>query len=67
MDSRSCGDGRLGSLGGVQLADGGHKQWGAERSQTVIASDHRITRYNPERYEFVTIPRIMASAPPLSS
>jgi peptidoglycan-N-acetylglucosamine deacetylase len=43
----------------ILLHDGGHKQMGADRSQTVIATDHLITRYNAEGYEFVTIPQMM--------
>jgi peptidoglycan/xylan/chitin deacetylase (PgdA/CDA1 family) len=43
----------------ILLHDGGHKQMGADRSQTVIATDHLITRYKVEGYEFVTIPQMM--------
>lgn len=43
------------------LHDGGHRQMGADRSQTVIATDHLITRYKSEGYEFVTIPQMMAN------
>src|SRR5208282_4384230 len=43
----------------ILLHDGGHKQMGADRSQTVIATDHLITRYKSEGYEFVTIPQMM--------
>jgi peptidoglycan-N-acetylglucosamine deacetylase len=43
----------------VLLHDGGHKQMGADRSQTVIATDHLLTRYIAEQYEFVTIPQMM--------
>jgi peptidoglycan-N-acetylglucosamine deacetylase len=43
----------------ILLHDGGHKQIGADRSQTVIATDHLIARYKSEGYEFVTIPRMM--------
>jgi hypothetical protein len=32
---------------------------GADRSQTVIATDHLITRYIAEQYEFVTIQQMM--------
>ena len=52
----------------ILLHDGGHKQMGADRSQTVIATDHLITRYKSEGYEFVTIPLMMANSdlrPPL--
>jgi peptidoglycan/xylan/chitin deacetylase (PgdA/CDA1 family) len=43
----------------ILLHDGGHKQMGADRSQTVVATDRLITRYKSEGYEFVTIPRMM--------
>lgn len=46
----------------ILLHDGGHQQMGADRSQTVIATDHLITRYEPEGYEFVTIPQMMAKS-----
>jgi peptidoglycan-N-acetylglucosamine deacetylase len=44
----------------ILLHDGGHKQMGADRSQTVVATDHVISRYKGEGYEFVTIPKMMA-------
>jgi peptidoglycan/xylan/chitin deacetylase (PgdA/CDA1 family) len=40
----------------ILLHDGGHKQLGADRAQTVIATDRLITRYKAEGYEFVTVP-----------
>jgi peptidoglycan/xylan/chitin deacetylase (PgdA/CDA1 family) len=43
----------------ILLHDGGHRQIGADRSQTVIATDHLITRYKAEGYEFVTIPQMI--------
>jgi len=43
----------------ILLHDGGHRQIGADRSQTVLATDHLITRYKAEGYEFVTIPQMM--------
>jgi len=46
----------------VLLHDGGHKQMGADRSQTVLATDHLISRYKSEGYEFVTIPQMLAKA-----
>jgi peptidoglycan-N-acetylglucosamine deacetylase len=46
----------------ILLHDGGHKQMGADRSQTVIVTDHLITRYKNEEYEFVTIPQMMAKS-----
>jgi peptidoglycan/xylan/chitin deacetylase (PgdA/CDA1 family) len=45
----------------ILLHDGGHKQMGADRSNTVAATDHLIERYKSEGYEFVTIPRMMSS------
>lgn len=46
----------------ILLHDGGHKQMGADRSQTVLATDHLIARYKSEAYEFVTIPRMIENA-----
>jgi len=43
----------------ILLHDGGHKQMGADRSQTVLATDQMITRYKSEEYNFVTIPEMM--------
>ena len=43
----------------ILLHDGGHKQMGTDRSQTVIATDHLIARYRAEGYEFVTVPQMM--------
>jgi peptidoglycan-N-acetylglucosamine deacetylase len=44
----------------ILLHDGGHKQMGADRSQTVIATDHLLARYKSEGYDFDTIPRMRA-------
>ena len=46
----------------ILLHDGGHKQMGANRSQTVLATDHLLKRYRNEGYEFVTIPEMMGRA-----
>jgi peptidoglycan/xylan/chitin deacetylase (PgdA/CDA1 family) len=43
----------------ILLHDGGHEAFGADRSQTVIATDRLIARYKSEGYEFVTIPEMM--------
>ena len=43
----------------ILLHDGGHKQMGADRSQTVQATDHLVKRYKQEGYTFVTIPEMM--------
>jgi peptidoglycan-N-acetylglucosamine deacetylase len=44
----------------ILLHDGGHKQMGADRSQTVLATDHLIARYKSAGYEFLTIPQMLA-------
>ena len=43
----------------ILLHDGGHKQIGADRSQTVLATDRLIARFKERGYEFVTIPQMM--------
>ena len=50
----------------ILLHDGDHRQMGADRSQTVLATDRLIDRYKTQGYEFVTIPEMMQrnSAPP---
>jgi len=45
----------------ILLHDGGHLQVGADRSQTVIATDRLIARYQSENFEFVTIPDMIAA------
>ena len=45
----------------ILLHDGGHKQMGADRAQTVLATDHMIVRYKSAGYDFVTIPQMTAS------
>ncbi len=44
----------------ILLHDGSHAALGADRSQTVIATDRIIARYRSEGYDFVTIPEMMA-------
>ncbi len=46
----------------VLLHDGWHKQMGADRAQTVVATDRLIARYKAEGREFVTIPEMMGQA-----
>ena len=46
----------------ILLHDGGHKQMGADRAQTVKATERLITRYKSEGLEFVTIPQMMQKA-----
>ncbi len=43
----------------ILLHDGSHAAFGADRSQTVVATDRLITRYKSEGYEFVTVPEMM--------
>ena len=43
----------------ILLHDGGHRDFGADRSFTVIATDRLISRYKAEGHEFVTIPKMM--------
>jgi peptidoglycan-N-acetylglucosamine deacetylase len=43
----------------ILLHDGGHKQMGADRSQTVVATDRLVARYKSEGYEFTTIPQMI--------
>ena len=43
----------------ILLHDGGPKHMGADRSQTVLATDRLIGRYKSEGYEFVTIPQML--------
>lgn len=47
----------------ILLHDGGHKQMGADRSQTVIATDRLIARYKADGYEFVTVSQMMERDP----
>ena len=51
-------------LGGdvILLHDGGHKQMGADRSQTVTATDHLIPQFKLQGYAFVTIPEMMTAS-----
>jgi peptidoglycan/xylan/chitin deacetylase (PgdA/CDA1 family) len=46
----------------ILLHDGGHQQMGADRAQTILATDNLIQRYKREGYEFVTIPQMMKQA-----
>jgi peptidoglycan-N-acetylglucosamine deacetylase len=43
----------------ILLHDGSHAAFGADRSQTVIATDHLIARCKSEGYQFLTIPEMM--------
>jgi len=44
----------------ILLHDGGHRAMGADRAQTVIATDNLIQRYKGEGYEFVTVEEMRA-------
>ena len=44
----------------VLLHDGGHRAFGADRAQTVVATDRLLSRHKSEGYEFVTIPEMMS-------
>jgi peptidoglycan/xylan/chitin deacetylase (PgdA/CDA1 family) len=46
----------------ILLHDGGHKHMGADRSQTVLATDHLIARHKGEGYKFVTLSQMMKSS-----
>jgi len=43
----------------ILLHDGSHAAFGADRSQTVIATDRLIGKFKAEGYEFVTVPEMM--------
>ena len=54
----------------ILLHDGDHEAFGADRSQSVVATDRLIARYKAEGYEFVTVPEMMerkAMSPHLSA
>ncbi len=46
----------------ILLHDGGHRAMGADRAQTVIATENLIRQYKGQGYEFVTIPEMMKPA-----
>ncbi len=48
----------------ILLHDGSHAAFGADRSQTVRATDRLIARYKAEAYEFVTVPEMMGKTDP---
>jgi peptidoglycan/xylan/chitin deacetylase (PgdA/CDA1 family) len=47
----------------ILLHDGGYRQMGADRSQTVLATSHLIARYKSEGYEFATISQMLCKRP----
>jgi peptidoglycan/xylan/chitin deacetylase (PgdA/CDA1 family) len=44
----------------ILLHDGGHHTMGADRAQTVIATENLIRRYKDQGYEFVTVEEMQA-------
>jgi peptidoglycan/xylan/chitin deacetylase (PgdA/CDA1 family) len=44
----------------ILLHDGGHRAMGADRAQTVIATDNLIRRYRDQGYQFVTVEEMLA-------
>jgi peptidoglycan-N-acetylglucosamine deacetylase len=48
----------------ILLHDGGHKELGADRSQTILGTDRLVARYKKEEFEFVTIPEMMKPTGP---
>jgi len=57
IERKVCQQVRGGDI--ILLHDGGHKAFGADRSQTVVATDRLIARYKVQGYEFVTVPQMM--------
>jgi peptidoglycan/xylan/chitin deacetylase (PgdA/CDA1 family) len=49
----------------ILLHDGSHAAFGADRSQTVLASAQIIARYQAEGYQFVTVPEMMTGTTPV--
>lgn len=43
----------------ILLHDGGHRAMGADRAQTVLATDNLIRRYKDQGFEFVTLREMM--------
>jgi peptidoglycan-N-acetylglucosamine deacetylase len=48
----------------ILLHDGSHAVFGADRTQTVLATDRLIARSKAEGYEFLTVPEMMGKAVP---
>jgi peptidoglycan-N-acetylglucosamine deacetylase len=46
----------------ILLHDGGHRAMGADRAQTVRATENMVRRYKDEGYEFVTVDRMREAA-----
>jgi len=48
----------------ILFHDGGHEQMGADRSQTVLATDHLITKFKSEGFAFQTIHQMQGGVAP---
>ena len=46
----------------ILLHDGGHLAMGADRAQTVLATDALIKRYKTEGYKFISIPEMLKNS-----
>ena len=46
----------------ILLHDGGHRQMGADRSQTILATDRLLERFKSEGYEVVSVPDMLEKA-----
>jgi peptidoglycan/xylan/chitin deacetylase (PgdA/CDA1 family) len=57
VERRVCQQIRGGDV--ILLHDGSHAAFGADRSQTVIATDRLISLYKAKGYDFVTVPEMM--------
>jgi peptidoglycan/xylan/chitin deacetylase (PgdA/CDA1 family) len=51
----------------ILLHDGGHRGMGADRAQTVMATDNLIRRYKEQGNTFVTVAEMMKRSPQLST
>jgi peptidoglycan/xylan/chitin deacetylase (PgdA/CDA1 family) len=51
----------------ILLHDGGHRAMGADRAQTVIATDNLIRRCKDQGYEFATVEEMLAVSRELSA
>jgi len=47
----------------ILLHDGGYRKMGADRAQTVIATDHLIRQYKDQGYEFVAVEKAVSHQP----
>lgn len=45
----------------ILLHDGGHRAMGADRAQTVIATDNLIRKYKDQGFEFVSVTKMMGA------